>query len=106
MNAQKLLLLAQTRIRLPARQPLPASRGAGLGTSVHLANSSGDSLDAAHRQLDATRKSVSDLVAENEALKREIERLKLELKLERQTKFATNRQRQAHAVEDKLAKSA
>ena len=44
---------------------------------VHLANSSGDSLDAAHRQLDATRKSVSDLVAENEALKQEIERLRM-----------------------------
>ena len=66
---------------------------------VHLANESGDSLDRLHRQLDATRKSVSDLVAENEALKREIERLKLELKLERQTKFATNRQRQADAVQ-------
>ena len=78
---------------------------AALGTLVHLANSSGDSLDYAHRQLDATRKSVSDLVAENEALKREIERLKLELKIERQTKFATNRQRQAHAVEDKPTES-
>jgi len=37
---------------------------------VHLANDSGDSLDRLHRQLDADRKSVSDLVAENEALKR------------------------------------
>ena len=78
----------------------PHLGGAALGTLVHLANSSGDSLDYAHRQLDATQKSVSDLVAENEALKREVERLKLELKLERQTKFATNRQRQARAVED------
>jgi transposase len=83
----------------------PHLGGAGLGTLVHLANSGGDSLDNAHRQLDATRTSVSDLVAENEALKREVERLKLELKLERQTKFATNRQRQAHAVEDKPRES-
>ena len=66
---------------------------------VHVANQSGDSLDCLHRQLDATRKSVSELVAENESLKREIERLKLELKIERQTKFATNRQRQADAVQ-------
>jgi transposase len=79
----------------------PHLGGAALGTLVLAANSSGDSLDYAYRQLDATRKSVSDLVAENEALKAEIERLKLELKLERQTKFATNRQRQAPAVEDK-----
>jgi hypothetical protein len=83
----------------------PHLGGAALGTLVDLANSSGDSLDYAHRQLDATRKSVSDLVAENEALKREVERLKLELKLERQTKFATNRQRQAHAVEEKPTES-
>jgi transposase len=72
---------------------------------VHVANENGDSLDWLHRQLDATRKSVSDLVAENEALKREIERLKLELKLERQTKFATNRQRQAGAAESKPLES-
>jgi transposase len=83
----------------------PHLGGAALGTLVHLANSSGDSLDLLHRQLDASRKSVSDLVAENEALKREVERLKLELKLERQTKFATNSQRQAHAVEDKSTES-
>jgi transposase len=83
----------------------PHLGGAALGTLVHLANSSGDSLDYVHRQLDASRKSVSDLVAENEALKREVERLKLELKLERQTKFATSRQRQADAVEDKPTES-
>ena len=83
----------------------PHLGGTALGTLVYLANSSGDSLDLLHRQLDASRKSVSDLVAENEALKREVERLKLELKLERQTKFATNRQRQAHAVEDKPTES-
>ena len=75
----------------------PHLGGAALGSLVYLANESGDSLDRLHRQLDATRKSVSDLVAENEALKREVERLKLELKLERQNKFATNRQRQAGA---------
>src|SRR5262249_15061077 len=79
----------------------PHLGGAALGTLVLAANSSGDSLDYFYRQLDATRKSVSDLVAENEALNREIGRLNLELKLGRQAKFATNRQRQAPAVEDK-----
>jgi transposase len=69
-----------------------------------VANQSGDSLDGLHRQLDATRKSVSDLVAENESLKREIERLKLELKIERQTKYATNRQRQADAAQNQLSR--
>src|SRR5262249_29562599 len=40
---------------------------------------------------------VSELVIENESLKNEVERLKLELKHERQNKFATNRQRQTDA---------
>ncbi len=82
----------------PQLSHCPHLGGAALGTLVHLANESGESQDQLHRQLDATRKSVSDLVAENEALKREVERLKLELKLERQNKFATNRQRQAGAA--------
>jgi transposase len=81
----------------------PHLGGAALGMLVHIANQSGDSLDCVHRQLDATRKSVSDLVAENESLKREIERLKLELKIERQTKFATNRQRQADTAQNRLS---
>jgi transposase len=83
----------------------PHLGGASLGAVVRLANTSGDTVDRLHRQLDATRKSVSDLVVENEALKREIERLKLELKHERQTKFATNRQRQARADEGKPSES-
>ncbi len=82
----------------PQLSHCPHLGGAALGSLVHLANASGDNLDHLHRQLDAARKSVSELVSENEALKRQIERLKLELKLERQTKFATNRQRQADAV--------
>jgi cell division septum initiation protein DivIVA len=72
---------------------------------VHVANSSGQTVDLLYRQLDAARQSVSDLVTENEALKREIERLKLELKLERQNKFATNRQRQSDAALAKTSES-
>ena len=89
----------------PQLSHCPHLGGAALGTLVHLANESGDSHDRLHRQLDATRKSVSDLVAENQALKREIARLKLELKLERQTKFATNRQRQAGAPQSRPSES-
>lgn len=84
----------------------PHLGGAALGAVVHVANSSGDTVDQLHRQLDAARRSVSDLVAENESLKHEVERLKLELKLERQNKFATNRQRQADAVQDEAPESA
>lgn len=81
----------------------PHLGGAALGMLVHVANQSGDNLDCVHRQLDTTRKSVSDLVAENESLKREIERLKLELKIERQTKYATNRQRQVDTAQNRLS---
>jgi hypothetical protein len=75
----------------------PHLGGAALGTLVLAANENDEGFDWLNRQLDAARKSVSELVAVNEALQREIERLKLELKLERQTKFATNRQRQDDA---------
>ncbi len=89
----------------PQLKHCPHLGGAALGTLVHIANASGDSLDGLHRQLDAARQSVSNLVAENEALKREVERLKLELKLERQNKFATNRQRQSGAAQAKTSAS-
>jgi transposase len=82
----------------PQLKHCPHLGGAAVGAVVHVANTSGDTVDRLYRQLDATRQSVSDLAAENETLKREIERLKLELKLERQNKFATNRQRQAGAA--------
>lgn len=99
MNAHELFLLSQPRIRVSSAQTLsPFGGGAALGTLVLLANTSGDTVDRLYRQLDAARESVSELVAENEALKREVERLKLELKMERQNKFATNRQRQNDGV--------
>jgi transposase len=78
----------------PNLRHCPHVGGAALASLVHAANESDEEADRRHRQIDAARKSVSELVAENEALKREVERLKLELKLERQTKFATKRQRQ------------
>jgi transposase len=89
----------------PQLKHCPHLGGAALGSVVQIANSSGDTVDRLHRQLDATRQSVSELVAENEALKREVERLKLELKLERQNKFATNRQRQSDVAEAKTPES-
>jgi hypothetical protein len=89
----------------PQLKHCPHLGGAALGTLVLLANDGADTHDLLRRQLDASRQSVSELVAENEALKRDIERLKLELKLERQARFATNRQRQAGAVESKPLES-
>jgi hypothetical protein len=89
----------------PQLRHCPHLGGAALGTLVRAANTNDDYLRQLHGQLDAARKSVSDLVAENEALTREVERLKRELKLERQNKFATNRQRQAGATQSKPPES-
>lgn len=77
----------------PQLRHCPHLGGAALGTLVLAANEADEEFGWLNRQLDGARKSVTQLVAENEALKRQIEKLKLELKLERQTKFATNRQR-------------
>jgi transposase len=79
----------------PQLSHCPHLGGAALGTLVQMADEGAEGFEWLNRQLDAARKSASDLLAENESLKRQIENLKLELKLERQTKFATNRQQQA-----------
>ncbi len=65
----------------------PHLGGAALSTLVSAADRSGDYLDMLHGQLDAARKSVSKLVAENESLRNQLEQVKLELRLERQNKF-------------------
>lgn len=67
----------------------PHLGGAALGSVVHAANEQGGYLDMLHGQLDAARQSVSKLLAENEALRNELEQVKLELRLERQNKFRT-----------------
>ena len=82
----------------------PHLGGAALGTLVYNANENGQMLDLLHGQLDDTRRSVDTLLEENEQLKYQIEQLKLELKLERQSKFATNQQKQDdHRQDDPVA---
>ena len=71
----------------------PHLGGAAIGTVVHLANANEESREYLHRTLDAERKSSARLSEENERLKLELDQVKLELKLERQNKFATNQQK-------------
>jgi regulator of replication initiation timing len=78
----------------------PHLGGAALGTLVHAASQNGQMLDMLCGQLDAARKSVSPLLEENEQLKKQLEQAKLELKLERQSKFATNQQKPEDAADE------
>jgi len=84
----------------------PHLGSAALGTLVHIANTAGDSLDYLHRTLDAERKRNSRLVEENQRLKHELEQAKLELKLERQNKFATKGQKEENVAADTTEETA
>lgn len=65
----------------------PHLGGAALGSVIEAANENGTYLDMLHGQLAAARQSVSKLLTEIEALRNELEQVKLELRLERQNKF-------------------
>lgn len=70
----------------------PHLGGAALSTLVDAASDQGEYLDMLHGQLDFERQQVSKLVAENEELQRQLAQVRLELKLERQRKFACGRE--------------
>lgn len=78
----------------------PHLGGAALGTLVLHANSSGDTIDQLHRLIDAERERSAKLLEENLRLETALEQVKLELKLERQNKFATNQQKDDDAEQD------
>lgn len=59
-----------------------------------------------HGTIDAERERCSDLFAENQRLEKELERVKLELKIERQNKFATNQQSNSVDEADKTEQEA
>ena len=71
----------------------PHLGGAALATLVSAADESGDYLDMLHGQLAAERKSVTKLLAEIESLQQQLAQVKLELRLERQSKFMTGHQK-------------
>ena len=56
----------------PQLSHCPHLGGAALGTLVAMANEGDEGFDWLNRQLDGARKSVSELVAENDALKRQM----------------------------------
>lgn len=78
----------------------PHLGGAALGTLVLMANQSGNTLDCLNRTIDGERARIAKLVDENLQLKEALAQAKLELKLERQEKFATNQQKTEEASTD------
>ena len=71
----------------------PHLGGAALGTVVLRANENEEFLRYLQGTIDAERKRNSELFEENQRLQKELDQVKLELKLERQNKFATNQQK-------------
>ena len=71
----------------------PHLGGASLGTLVLAGRDHAETFRGLNLQLDAERKRSSKLFVENQKLEARIEQLKLELRLERQNKFATTKQK-------------
>jgi transposase len=92
--------------RCPHVGHCPHLGSVGLGLLVQVANENEESRWFLLRAIDAERERNSRLVEENEKLRTELEQIKLELKLERQNKFATNQQKKAKAAEQTSPKPA
>src|SRR4051812_9413724 len=77
----------------PQIRHCPHLGGAALGTLVNLANQNLQQRDATFRTIEAQREQISRQLAEIQRLEKELAQAKLELKLERQNRFATSQQR-------------
>lgn len=77
----------------------PHLGGAALSTLVDAASDQGRYLEMLHGQLDFEREANARLVAENARLERELAQVRLELRLERQRKFACGRATREDAAE-------
>ena len=75
----------------------PHLGGASLGSLVQVANYSSQSHENDQRQIRVLREDRDDLLSQVVALEEQLAAVKLELKLERQNKFATNQQKDAAA---------
>lgn len=84
----------------------PHLGSASLGSLVLAANEQHEFHRYLHGTIDAERERNATLSAENERLRTELEQVKLELKLERQNKFATNKQKQADSNDEAQADEA
>jgi hypothetical protein len=79
--------------RSPQISHCPHLGNAALGMVVNLANQNLQQRDATFRTIEAQREQISRHLAELQRLQKELAQAKLELKLERQNKFATAQQK-------------
>ena len=70
----------------------PHAGGASIGTLIRFAQENTEYLASLQRTIDAERQRSSELLHELEDVRKQLEQTKLELKLERQNRFATNEQ--------------
>jgi transposase len=94
MDAMMFLFYPKHEHGCPHVGHCPHVGGASLGSVVLAANESLEQHGWLWRQIDGLRAEKTSLYEKNVALQKQVEQLKLELKLERQNKFATNRQKQ------------
>lgn len=80
----------------------PHLGGAGLGTLVQIANYSSQTHESDQRQIRVVQEDRDRLLSKVVALEEQLAEVKLELKLVRQNKFATNQQKDA-AAESEVA---
>jgi len=79
--------------RCPQVSHCPHLGNAALGTVVNLANATLAHRDATFRTIEVQREQISKLLGDIQRLEQELAQAKLELKLERQNKFATPQQK-------------
>lgn len=87
----------------PVVSHCPHVGGASLGTLVLAASDHDEHFRMVYGQLDFERERNTRLSAENEKLRKELDQVRLELKLERQNKFACGRPDKADAQENDAA---
>jgi hypothetical protein len=104
--AMKFIFFPHHEYACPVVSHCPHLGGASLGTLVLSASDHDDHFRMVYGQLDFEREQVRELVAENEELKRQLAQVRLELKLERQGKFACGRDAKDDPAENSPARRA
>ena len=85
----------QHEFACPNLRHCPHLGGAALGTLVMIANSSDQSLESSRLTIRGLEERNAELSSQIVSLQVRLDQVKLELKIERQNKFSTNKQKQA-----------